>query len=798
MINPRDRSRNSVWLSGSAVLLLSMLGTGVPLTAAFADLPKANSSPAKPTDPQVAKLLKDADAALKSRNLNLALIQLKNAVRLAPQDGNARAQLGLALLSSGDAVTAEQTLRQARGDGARDDIVVPAILQVMLMRGEFKQLLAEFGEPAQPAAVKSAADIFRARAFALQALGEPQKAKTAMDRSLSLRHDGTQVLEAALLARQRKDLAAAITFADEAIKLDPKNLDAALAKIQILNEMKESEKALAVVDDASKRFPQNLALKIARIEIMLDLKQDAKAKQEIEALLKQSPKMPVANYYKAVLLTRANDFKGAWGIAQGLPSAFVQAQPGIAMMVAQIAISSGNFESGGSILTTLLRQHADLAQARLQLGALRLRQGNSADALAVLAPLKDSSDPQVQALLGQAYLGQGRYTEAIASLEKATASSSGPQSDSLKNQLALSQLQVGSNDKAIPELQDLVKREPGNVEMSAALIAALTSSGKFDQALSVADALGKAVKQSAYPALYRGQILAMKGDLAGAEKAYEQALVVDPKFVPALYYRGIDAVSRADWDLATKNFQQIIALDPKNVQVYLKLAEIAINNDQEAQGIALLNQAIKATPDNPAPRVALANYQLSQKNYQDAQATVNDLLQKYPQNVQGLTILGQIQFDKGEKGQAVSTFRALATANPKSSRTNYVGRRVEREWRSLGRANRRKKSDGLGAGIPAALRRAHFAANCGRQGYRCAFDGEVLRYQPSRAGCGSSHGGYQFPVESQGRGRQHPDQSPRCKTRQALCVRLAQFAVISGDTKKAATLVFRLARKKPQ
>ena len=154
-----------------------------------------------------------------------------------------------------------QLLRSRRcvrpGDGAPEDIVVPAILQVMLMRGEFKQLLAEFGEPPQPAAVKSAADIFRARAFALQTLGEPQKAKAAMDRALSLRRDGTQVLAAAQLARQQNDLPAANTFADEALKLDPNSLEVALVKIQILRQMKESEKALAMADDVIKRFPQN-------------------------------------------------------------------------------------------------------------------------------------------------------------------------------------------------------------------------------------------------------------------------------------------------------------------------------------------------------------------------------------------------------------------------------------------------------------------------------------------------------------------------------------------------------------
>src|SRR5437764_7148176 len=290
MISPRNRFRNSVWLSGSALLLLSMLGAGVPLSAAFADLPKASNSAAKPTDPQVVKLLQDADTAIKSGNVPLALIQLKNAVRIAPQDGNARAQLGLALLRSGDTVNAEQALRQARVDGAAEDIVVPALLRAMVLRSEFKQLLAEFGEPAQPATLKSAADIFAARAIALQTLGEPQRAKAAMDRALSARRDVTVLLAAAILARQQDDLPSANAFADEAIKIDPANLQASLVKMQTLRQMKESEKALAIADEVYKRFPKSVPVKIVRIELLLDLKQDAKATSEVDEILAVSPK----------------------------------------------------------------------------------------------------------------------------------------------------------------------------------------------------------------------------------------------------------------------------------------------------------------------------------------------------------------------------------------------------------------------------------------------------------------------------------------------------------------------------
>ena len=135
MTRIRMKSRN-LWLAGaSAALLVSIIGVALPISAAWADVPPANA-PAKPAmAPQVAKLLQDADVALKAGNINLALIHLKNAVRLAPQSGAVRAQLGNALLLHGEADTAERELKQARSDSGPEEVVVPGILQAMLMRG---------------------------------------------------------------------------------------------------------------------------------------------------------------------------------------------------------------------------------------------------------------------------------------------------------------------------------------------------------------------------------------------------------------------------------------------------------------------------------------------------------------------------------------------------------------------------------------------------------------------------------------------------------------------------------------
>src|SRR5258708_224013 len=75
--------------------------------------------------PEVRQLLQNADKALNAGNLNLALIHIKNAVRLAPEDGDVRVRLGVMILQSGEAAAAERELRQALSDNAAAELVLP-------------------------------------------------------------------------------------------------------------------------------------------------------------------------------------------------------------------------------------------------------------------------------------------------------------------------------------------------------------------------------------------------------------------------------------------------------------------------------------------------------------------------------------------------------------------------------------------------------------------------------------------------------------------------------------------------
>ncbi len=128
----------ALFTSASAISLLCWM---MPAAAA---LPTAGGTS---SNAAVARLVSDAQAALKAGKLPLAIIDLKNASSADPHNGQIRAQLGTALMEAGDYRSAEQELRQARRDGAPDQLALPSLFQTMLALKEEKLLLDEFPEP---------------------------------------------------------------------------------------------------------------------------------------------------------------------------------------------------------------------------------------------------------------------------------------------------------------------------------------------------------------------------------------------------------------------------------------------------------------------------------------------------------------------------------------------------------------------------------------------------------------------------------------------------------------------------
>ena len=154
------------------------------------------------TRSEFAKLMDQAHQALAQNQPRVAVIFLKNAVSAAPKDGDARFQLGVALLKAGDTASAERELRSARQYGASDQRVLPVLFTVMLARSEGPQLLAQFPAAAEGDTSALASETLRARAVALSQAGDQKGAAASLDRALSFDRSPANLVARAQLAQK--------------------------------------------------------------------------------------------------------------------------------------------------------------------------------------------------------------------------------------------------------------------------------------------------------------------------------------------------------------------------------------------------------------------------------------------------------------------------------------------------------------------------------------------------------------------------------------------------------------------
>ena len=465
------------------------------------------ATPSPGITPEVTRLLEAADHADKEGNIGVALIELKEAVRTAPQNPEVHAQLGIAMLKAGDPLAAERELRDARSIGAPDELVVPPFLEAMIRRDEANQILDQFAEPRVGAKSGVAADIMRARALAYEMLGHKDDADAAMDRSLAIRRDGLGLSTRARLAADQGDLAHAHQLIDEAMAIAPKDPEVLAARAAIEYQSGDLNKALAAADDFVRQSPLSTAAKVIRIEVLLAMKQDALAEAEVDALEAQSPNSPFLKFYRGVLLARAGDFKGAWSAEQSLAPEFVVQQPSMAMKVAEIAVSAGNAVSAEAILAALVSRRPALAEAQIRLASLQLGSGNSDAAINTIEPIQNSNDPRVQTILGEAQYRLGRFTDAMASFQKGIRASAGADNDFLKQELGQAALDFGDSDTAIRNFKEVLAHSPGKWNAAEPVISALMQQRKTDEALDVVNRTARGAGRTPLAPYYRGRIL---------------------------------------------------------------------------------------------------------------------------------------------------------------------------------------------------------------------------------------------------------------------------------------------------
>jgi predicted Zn-dependent protease len=464
-----------------------------PTSAAPAGAPPPTAQPGIDLfaiDSAAQPLVADSEKAYHAGNLRHALILLQKAEKAAPNDGTVHLLLGRMMLQMSFPASAERELREARQDGAADHIALPSLFAAMLQRQEAQGLLDEFADPGPAAQGDITADILKGRAEAFLALDQTAEAAATMDRSLSLRRDVLGLVTRAQIATKQNNPELARNLADEALKRDPRNGHALVEKLALLVDANDDAGILALSDRILKQYPAALTAMQAKIDVLLKHHQDEKAKVQIKVLETAARGQPITRYYQSLMLSRANNFRAAWDIAQALSPDFTNSQPSYAIAVSEMAAHSGFVQAGASILGAALTKWPDSLELRSHLAGLQIDQNNLQAALRILEPVKDSQDPQILVPLTQIYLKTGKMDEALAAARKVQqldpkravrlldyAVWAAPHSADFADALGASMLAMNDAKGAAAQLGRAHALRPADGEITFHLVQALYASG---------------------------------------------------------------------------------------------------------------------------------------------------------------------------------------------------------------------------------------------------------------------------------------------------------------------------------
>ncbi|MFZ1971254.1 MAG: tetratricopeptide repeat protein [Candidatus Acidiferrales bacterium] len=558
------------------------------------------------------------EAEAQPANLDRAITEFRAALRLDPNQDQAKLGLGRALISQkkfSDAVAPlreyverqphdyqgycaagqayeglkqwanaiELLQRAARLNSASYDVHYE-LGRALAEAGQKERAVHEFqaAETIRP----SAAEVHDQLARLLEETGQSDLAKKEHAESTALVARGDPHAEANKSNEEANQMLAAgnargaANAYREALRADPKNpqlhynLSIALHRLgDLAAEQRELQKAIELQPD--------LAVAHNQLGVLaLQSNRDAEAEAEFKKAIASDPRDAEAQNNLGILYNREGKDQDAASLYQ------------------QAIASDPKYTKAYVNLGLLLAQHEQIAQAEQQLRA---------------AIQIDSNDPGAYTALGMIQGKSGRSGEAVESFRRAIA------------------LEPGSAE--------------AHVDLGIALVDQYDRTGGFKEFQKAA----RLDPQSPAAHYNLGRFYFETANYDAARKELEEALRLEPNDAPALYFLALEAKQNNDLSRSTELFEKVIGLQPGNADAQFLLGQNLEHEGQTSEAVAHWKLALQADPNYSQ---ALYNLARALKRANDPEA------QKYQDHYDALQKDQQV----GDRVEQLGNF-ALAASN---------------------------------------------------------------------------------------------------------------------------------------
>ena len=272
--------------------------------------------------------------------------------------------------------------------------------------------------------------------------------------------------------------------------------------------------------------------------------------------------------------------------------------------------------------------HADAASSKgyVDDAVKRLEQRDPQAAIIQLrnALQADPANLRARQLLGEIYLGAGRFADAEKELAR-------------------------------------VHEEAPNTRNSMSLARAFLGQGNAEDVLDLLEEIGDADPELQQDiTLLRVEALLSLEQLANAREALSSELKANPLDAAVNLMDARISLGEGDIDSARTKVTRALEVDQNSVHGWLLDAQVKSGSGQYQQALASLDRASTLAPGDGRIKVMRAEVLVRRAKFDDAEQVVTDVLQQSPGNVAANFLLATIQSNKGELTAADATLRKIA------------------------------------------------------------------------------------------------------------------------------------------
>jgi tetratricopeptide (TPR) repeat protein len=522
--------------------------------------------------------------------------------------------------------------------------------------------------------------------------GQAQAARDLFAKAAALNSNSAPAhLALGRLYASQKDMGAALKEFDRAVEVDPRSMPALRTKVAALMVEKRGKEAIEFLEATATRDPRNASVhgllgavyakegqpdKAAAayrkaIEIdpraldprfglaLLAMRQgnDKEAITQLQAAVKEQPDHTGA----VLLLTALHEKLAQYDLAVPMLESAAKAapsQPAFGLALAEMYLRQGRYDEALARASDLVRQAPEAPAPHLIRGRALSAKGDSTAAIKELsdavrlAPkwaLAQFALSRALASAGRVPEAQAAYREAIALDPKLAAARPEPTRPGTKPD-------EGAQRERIGQLQEILKKDPGNLDARDDLARALYARGQVQEAQAeLKQVLDRAPGRAAANLLMA--VILMRQDKADDAAGYlRAALKSNPSLIDANLMLARYLQQRGRREEALTHLQAVLRVNPNLGGLYHAFGRLP-------EALALAQELERREPKSPAPAALAGWILLNQQSPEAAAEAFRRAVRVKADFTEAHRGLGQALQSAGQSERAIESYRQALTLN---------------------------------------------------------------------------------------------------------------------------------------